>query len=84
MSHCCTEERLNIISISVSATTGAAAAELERDEEIFVKLKEVFPTVDVVLDRKEITFLGDTRKKADSMMFLFRYLSNEKKIICIR
>ena len=61
---------------------GAAAAEL--DEEIFVRLEEFFPTVDVVLNNTEITFFGDTRKKADSMMFLFRYLKNEKMINCPR
>ena len=61
-----------------------AAAELERDEEIFLKLKKVFPTVSVSLQNKEITFFGDTRTKADSMMFLFRYLSNQKNINCSR
>ena len=66
---------------------GAAAAVLERDEEILkIKFKKAFPTVHVILEKnhQKITFFGKTIKKADSMMFLFRYLSNEKKINCIR
>ena len=60
-----------------------AAEVLEGDDEILKKLKEVFPGVDVSL-HKTITFSGDTRSQADSMMYLFRYLINEKNTNCIR
>ena len=57
---------------------------LENDKKIFERLKDLFKSVRVEQRGSEITFFGPAKNVADNMMALFRYLKNEKNIICTR
>ena len=57
--------------------------EKEQDD-IFKKLQDTFPNVRVTRRNSKLTFIGSPKERVDSMMYLYRYLKNKKKVEFIR
>ena len=62
----------------------SVARVLERDEEFFERLRDIFPMVQVEQKGTKFTFFGPEEKKADCMRYIQRHLDHNMGLNGVR